>query len=215
MNVYFFPTFQCTLHCPRCYQRKLNPPMDYMMSWDEFKENMSSLKKIVIEECVFTGGEPTLWPYLVKAVNRMKQIAKKVRIVSNGFQCSIEDYGDADVIQVSDYGAVNRMDIYRLKKQDRKRVRIQESIHWDWDRSISSELPGICGCVGLSFVGKQSWPCAMAAAAKDEKSIGKEPPFAPYQDLCKTCLVNKKNRKAPKPVFQFGFWEFRSWLIGK
>jgi hypothetical protein len=35
-----------------------------------------------------------------------------------------------------------------------------------------------------------------------------------YQELCRHCLVNRKNRKAPKPVLQIGIWEAGSVIVG-
>ena len=222
-NVYIFVTFACTMHCPRCYQKVLKGSSKYMLAETTFKEIVRRLiaLDIRVRECVFTGGEPAIWPYLPKAIARMKQIAKKVRVVTNGFRQKLSIYNNADIIQITDYGAVNRMDYYRLKKKARRRVRLQSAVHWDWDMNKESPLPGVCGCAGLSFVGGNVWPCAMAAAAQTDTGISIQDDFSRlvnesvhYQNFCKTCLVNRKNRQAPKPVVQISLWESKSWIFG-
>lgn len=189
------------------------------MSWDEFKKIDEALSAFNLKEVVFTGGEPTLWPHLVDAIALSYKLGK-IRVVTNGLGRDIDDYGKANIIQVSDYGAINRMDYYRLKKQGKRRVKIQTSVHWDWDRSQVSDLPGKCGCVGYSFVKDQVWPCAMAAVMNTDSGI----PISQInkmdvsnvhrQDLCRSCLVNRKNRKAPKPVVQLSIWENKSIILG-
>jgi len=216
MNAYIFPTFECTLNCPRCYQKGHR---GQSMSWDTFCRVRQMLNKIEPKEIVFTGGEPTMWPFLVDAIEVVYEIAR-VRVITNGFNCNIEDYGCADCIQVSDYGGINRMDIYRLKKQGGRKVKIQTPIHWTWDRSVTSKLPGVCGCVGYSFAEQKVWPCAMAAALRTDNGLEIERAIefriieAQSQNLCKSCLVNRKNRQAPKPVFQFSIWEGKSYILG-
>jgi len=147
-------------------------------------------QNICEDEWVFTGGEPTLWADLSWATNTVKEYRPKakLRVVTNGYGCHIEDYGCADVIQVSDYGAINRMDIYRLRKEGRSRVKVQTAVHWDWDVNHKSELPGSCGCTGLAFVGSEVWPCAMAAAARTPDHMDIEDDFAALTD--KSCAVH-------------------------
>ena len=214
------------MQCPRCYQRHLRPPMDYSMPMTTCRRIFERLREedYRADECVFTGGEPTCWPHLVDALElcRNYQPKSKIRVVTNGVGRTIADYGCADVIQVSDYGAINRIDQYHLKKQGRSRVRIQAAVHWYWNMTEKSDLPGNCGCTGLSFVGNKVWSCAMAAAAQTPDCTSIEDDFigacgspheAQYQELCRSCLVNRKNRKAPKPVVQLSLWEGRSWLF--
>ncbi len=224
-KIFIFPTFVCTLNCPRCYQRRLRPPYDYSMSARQFQRIVERIESLDIRhrEWVFTGGEPTCWPDLTWAIGLVKQYRRtKVRVVSNGYERQISDYGGADVIQISDYGAINRMDQYRLRKQGDRRMRIQTAVHCSWDGKARSELPGSCGCNGLAFVGDKVWPCAMAAAARTADGMNIEEDFkdfmqpeaAWYQDLCASCLVNRKNRKAPKPVLQISVWEAGSAIFG-
>jgi len=216
MKAYIFPTFACTLACPRCYQKHCKRSAEPML-WETFKNIRNRLVNFKLKEVAFTGGEATCWPHLVEAIRHMRKQAK-VRVVTNGFGRTMKDYGDADIVQVSDYGAINRMDYYRLKQQGGRRVRIQSSVHWDWDRSKKTELPGSCGCVGLSFAGDRVWPCAMAAAMNTRDGVPIEEVgdvdlrTAPFQELCRSCLVNRKNRKAPKPVIQLSVWGAKSWI---
>jgi len=220
-RVYIFTTFACSMRCPRCYQRKLpsSEPMTpeaFQRIWERLAEQQCE-----VGEWVFTGGEPILWLNLIGAVKKAKQYPfgkSKVRIVSNGLNARIEDYGEADTIQITDYGAINRIDLYRLKTASR-RVKIQNAIHWDWNpNEKGAKGPGECGCTGLSFVGNKVWPCAMAAAAQTGTWRDIEKPFhfpdPHHQDFCRYCLVNRKNRKAPKPVVQIGIWESKSVIIG-
>jgi len=177
-----------------------------------------------VDEWVFTGGEPTLWDYLARAVETAKQYPfgkSKVRVVTNGLRAGIELYEQADTIQITDYGAINRIDQYRLKTAGGRRVKIQAAAHWDWDCRPASELPGECGCAGLSFAGDKVWGCAMAAAAQTKAFCKIEQSLDPlgsqsahWQDFCRSCLVNRKNRKAPKPVAQLSVWEGRGVIIG-
>jgi len=226
-RVYIFTTFVCTLRCPRCYQLKLRTRHSYMLSMATFRRILIRLDEqaVPIHEFVFTGGEPTCWPDLTAAIALVKSrnYRHKVRVVTNGYGRKISDYGDADAVQVSDYGAINRIDCYRLKRQGGRRVRIQSPIHWDWDPSEKTKLPGECGCTGLSFVGDKVWPCAMAAAAGTDDYMGIDSDFGcltgkfckpHYQDFCRGCLVNRRNRKSPRPVLQVSLWESASWIFG-
>ena len=197
-----------------------------MMTAQQFEKIVSAVGKANLgeREWVITGGEPILWPILKEAIERLHRLRLQVqvRVVSNGVGRTLKDYGKADVIQITDYGAINRMDYYQLKKAGGSRVRIQNAIHWDWDLNDKTELPGRCGCTGLSFVEDKVWSCAMAAAADTEDYIGLDEELGlferftepHYQDLCKSCLVNRKNRKAPKPVFQISAWQGGSVILG-
>ena len=226
MKAYLFPTFACNLSCPLCYQRHLPRRPGYMMTAHQFEKIVSAVGKANLgeREWVITGGEPTVWPILREATERLHQLRPQaqVRVVSNGFGRTLKDYGAADVIQITDYGAINRLDYYRLKKQGKSRVRIQNAVHWDWDMKAESALPGHCGCTGLSFVGEKVWCCAMAAAAETPDCIDLDEDLKlfsrftepHYQELCKSCLVNRKNRQAPKPVLQISLWEGRNVILG-
>lgn len=223
-NALLYVTLACNLRCPRCFLHDVEAEKRrYMMTWEQYERILQRLcdQRIHLGTLHFTGGEPTLWPLLKRAIHRARErhIADTIRVVTNAVDRRAEDYGDADIIHVSDYGAVNRMDWRRLKIQAGRRVKVQKTVHlpWPYQTVGQDNLPADCGCVNLAFLGDLVWPCGFAAARNAPGSLGVEENFYyrfvngdPYrQELCRACLSNRKNKvehMAPLTM-EWGIWD--------
>lgn len=193
------------------------------MTQDEYERILQRLQDQVagLNTLHFTGGEPTLWPHLRWAIDRAKEmkIANRIRVVTNAVDRTIDDYGQADYITVSDYGAQNRLDWLRLKRTGSGRVHVLKTVHLNWPyiEIPENNLPAECGCVQFSFLGDRVWPCGFAVARNAQGSLHIDEPFYSRfvnghpreQELCRTCLSNRKNKiphMAPL-TFEWSFWE--------
>jgi hypothetical protein len=224
-NVLIYTTKKCNLRCPRCFLADLGKEkLSYSMTKEQFVRIIERLneQKIKVNWMCLSGGEPTLWPHLAWAIDYAKNNADVERIIvgTNGIGREAKDYGDADVVCITHYGAINRYDILRLRRQlGRKRTRIQYVVHLrlPLEKSVPNPLPADCGCVNLAFVGDKVYPCGMAAGREVGKSISVEKPFyavftgqdPQMQELCKTCLSNRKNKKPNMAglTMEFGVWD--------
>ncbi len=198
--------------------------LSYSMTKAQFARIIDRLndQNIKVNWMCLSGGEPTLWPHLTWAIDYAKKngTVQSILVGTNGIGRKAEDYGDADVVCITHYGAINRLDILRLRKQlGRKRTRIQYVVHlkWPFEIPVDNPLPADCGCVNLAFVGDRLYPCGMAAGREVGNSVSVEEPFYeifmgrdPHtQELCKTCLSNRKNKKPNMAglTFEFGVWD--------
>lgn len=224
-NVLIYVTKRCNLQCPRCFLSDLSKEIrNYSMTKEQFKKIIQRLNEqgIDVEWMHFTGGEPTLWPHLKWAIRYAKDNCniKNVRIVTNAVDRNAEDYGDADTVHISHYGALNRIDILRLKRQlGRKRCKVQYTVHlpWPFPKNSPNPLPASCGCVNLAFVGDKVYQCGLAAARETGNWVDIGESFYeiflernPHlQDLCKTCISNRKNKMLNMTglTAEFGIWD--------
>jgi len=177
------------------------------MTWAELLSIIVRIKdqRISLDTLLITGGEPTLWPHLKEciALVRVNNIAKRIGILTNGIKRDAFDYEGADFVQITNYGAINRLDYIRLKKQMGKRLRITCNTHYDLpSESTNSPLPARCTCANYHFVRDTVYPCGRAARV-DQNGLSVEDRFQekflaqnPYmQDLCKSCIANTKVKK--------------------
>ena len=194
-------TLRCTLSCPRCVNRNVvsSKPLD----WDVFKAFVESaqLHGIRYSNLYFTGGEPTLWPCLKEAITLVKQsgMADRVIVRSNGVGRSYADYFDADVIHITDYGAINRLDIDRIRRTARCKVVISHPTHLDWPfPKDQSTLPAKCTCHNETLFENCIYPCVFMAMARGGQK-GVSPlsnwrkafeSFTFDQPECSYCLAN-------------------------
>jgi len=226
-----YTNYTCNLSCPRCFLRGCSESQKhYELTLQEYKNFLlgcqrQNLKLNVIH---FTGGEPTLWPYLRTAIAMTKkmQIARTIRVVSNGFNRNARDYGLADVVHVTHYGALNRLDILRLKRQLGRRLRVQWTVHLPWpypEPPDQSALPASCGCICMALVGDRIYPCGFAAGQSQGQTLSVDENFyarlcngePQMQELCKRCLSNRKikTRYMAGTTFEAGFWDSPVGLI--
>jgi len=199
--------------------------LGYSMTKEQFIRIIERIneQKIKVKWMCLSGGEPTLWPHLKWAIDYAKKNADVANILvgTNGIGRQASDYGDADVVCITHYGAINRYDILRLRKQlGRKRTRIQYVVHLPFPfpkAPKEDSLPGDCGCINLAFVGNKVYPCGMAAARETDKGVSIEEPFRELflgrnpnmQDLCRSCLSNRKNKRLYMTglTMEFGVWD--------
>ena len=76
MNANIYPTYRCTLNCPRCAARASAPdtkPTD--MTWERFSRFVERLQeqKVRLNRIQFASLEPTLWIYLVDAIELVRR----------------------------------------------------------------------------------------------------------------------------------------------
>lgn len=231
-NVLVYTTKICNLRCPRCFMDDLaKERLAYSMTKEQFARIIDRLNEqgIKVKWMCLSGGEPTLWPHLVWAIDYAKKngTVRSIIVGTNGIGRKAKDYGNADVVCISHYGAINRYDILRLRKQlGRKRTRIQYVVHLPFPFPKASEedsLPGDCGCINLAFVGDKLYPCGMAAARETGAGISVEEPFYEIfmgknpnmQELCMSCLSNRKNKRLYMAglTMEFGVWDSAICLI--
>lgn len=217
-----FVTKRCNLGCPRCYLRRLSKEQcKYMMTREQFIRIIERLNEqnINIKWMLFSGGEPTLWPHLVWGIDLAKKsLGCKVRVITNAIDRNAEDYGNADVVGISHYGGMNRLDIYRLRKQlGRKRVRVQSVVHIPWPKTAQNSLPSECGCAHLTFCGDKVYPCGGTGGDETKEGISVEEPFYSHfikrnpwmSEACNKCLGNRKNVRLSMPnlTMEIGVWD--------
>lgn len=228
-----YTEFGCNLNCPKCMRKiavKKNPPAltmdEYIRIMDRWTAQTDA--KIV----VFTGGEPTLWPHLRKAIwyAKYRYHIPTVAVATNGLDRNAEDFGDADIVRVSNYGSINRTDMLRLKHQLGRRFKITSSIQIPQPLptySAQAALPARCGCVHCCFVKDKVYPCGGALGFNDDIAMSVEDNFIEQfektlytktfnQDVCRNCYANMKVRRhhEPGPTFELNLWNYGTWIFG-
>ncbi|MHC4627892.1 MAG: radical SAM protein, partial [Planctomycetota bacterium] len=172
-------TFKCNMSCPRCTQKvHRSKYKDYMITRDQYLKILDLIGNRV-KSLTLTGGEPTLWIDLKWAIEKAHEEGiKKVSVITNGLRRNASDYGDADKVYVTNYGAINRIDFLRLRKQLGRRFCITNTCQFEWQLSSQgSTLPAICNCAHLFLAGDEVWPCQGAVYEKpglpvEDDSIG-------------------------------------------
>lgn len=215
-------TFKCNMHCPKCTQRHFRN--DYMLTRSQYTNILKRTKQQThIESITLTGGEPTLWKDLRWSIQEAKLFGvKKVFVITNGIGRKALDYGCADKVFVSNYGAINRVDILRLKRGLGRRFRISNTCQLEWPlQGDKNNLPAICNCAHLFFAGDKVWPCQAAVYTQSGFSIyedfvslfTKQNPY--LQPLCTNCISNLKARKnyQPGPTLELSLWNSRFMVL--
>lgn len=220
---------RCNMACPDCFNRH-RPAMKELI-WEEFDHAVERLSesKVHFRVLTFTGGEPTLWPHLARAVQRVKDagLADRVQVVTNAARHDIDIslYGPADIISISHYGAQNAVGRMKLLRQDRRRVRVKMEPHEDSSprrNDPAKVLPARCSCAGLSIANGKVYPCSVAAQY-DVNGCSVDSDFVAYfesfdafgQDLCVDCFDNLHTpARHPLPlVIEVGIWESGLWWM--
>ena len=229
----FMPTTRCEMRCMKCYW---NAAPKYHrkqpdMTWNEFTDAViASAQYSLHGPVVFSGGEPSLWMPLVKAIDYLKDMGfGPIRVLTHGVDRNMENYGNADLVQVSHYGAQNCVDAQRLKKQGGKRVRIQYPAHVNWPYGDEeADYPDHCGCAYPAFFRDQVYMCphAVAIGEGDHCSVKDWDPAENQplkQGICRRCNSNHKLAQRHRPcvtmswyLWDSGYgihipWPFRRW----
>lgn len=79
---------ECNQKCIICS----NPSNERQLDFQEAKKEIDSLKKQGYEGVIFTGGEPTLYPYLPELINYASKKGIFPRIVTNGQKIADPNY---------------------------------------------------------------------------------------------------------------------------
>ncbi len=219
-----WPTFDCTFRCPLCSARPGSKTWpNYQLSMDQYVRFLDRVQEQGIAPLGlidFVGGEPTLWPYLIEAVAmaKLRGSAKTVRVLSNGWNCSARNYGQADIVRITHYGATNRADLLRLRRELGKRLKVSWTVHIPCDilpGPTDLVLPAVCGCVRLNLLGDMIYPCNWSAI-RGVDGVSVESDFYDIlsrydhrnRDICRSCVANQKNAVASIPPLtcEFGVW---------
>jgi MoaA/NifB/PqqE/SkfB family radical SAM enzyme len=155
-----YVTWSCNLNCPTCVQKGIPDRHKGMLSLNVFATFLDRLRKegVVLDSLEFNGGEPTLWLDMPKAVAMVKTMQPKARIcmITNGVRRTAADYDGIDLVRCTDYGAINRQDILRLRSGlGRKRLIVSWVVHrnvvlYGEKRSEKDALPAICASPAIN-----------------------------------------------------------------
>ena len=221
-NAAVFPTFQCTLACPDCSAKAGKTNGSPVMTIDDIETIYRRLKEqnVRLKHLRFSGGEPTLWPHLKYAIQRAKElnITGKVIVFSNGLNRSADDYGMADLVRVTHYGAMNRRSILRLRKELGRKLKVSWTVHIPYDVEIDAvgDLPAKCGSRSLCFAHGKVYPCCYTAVngiggfeVKDNFYALCCNSRANEQEICRKCWANPSLfRQIATPLTaEIGIWE--------
>ncbi len=79
-------TSRCNLSCPYCRGIKLEDQGD--ISWKEAKYTVDLWASESLKNIRFSGGEPTLWPYLVELIEYTRPKVERIALSTNGAAAS-------------------------------------------------------------------------------------------------------------------------------
>ncbi len=85
---YIQVTKDCNQDCVFCTQ----PKEEISFSYDEIKEQILEYKKQGFKSIVYTGGEPTLLPYLFDLIKFTKSLGMDQRVITNGSNLDKPEY---------------------------------------------------------------------------------------------------------------------------
>jgi hypothetical protein len=201
------PVDSCNLACPRCCAR---PYAGWLrrqtIKWDDYLDAIRCAKSHGFTTLSFSGGEPALWWRLPDAVCEAKSIGFRVRIFTNGCGFEPTQYGEADDVRISDYGGVNRADVFRLKNALGRRATVKWSVQSDVPTEPVDGPVRCNGCVP-TVVGGLLYGCAVQATHDAGHSIAISRPWEELQDprgreICRRCLDNTTVRATRAPKFR-------------
>jgi hypothetical protein len=195
------------------------------MSWATWLLICHSLQRqgVQLIELTFSGGEPTLWRQLLDAMAYVKanQVASRIRVVTNAVGRTEEDYEGADIVQISDYGALNRREYYELSKSKKFKTIQNKVIHLPWPfpnwQTCEKPLPAECNCALLAYCGDRVYQCGMGATMDLDGGVSLDEDYYeqfvhgdPYnKELCRKCLSNQRLRTgyAIPPTVELSVWD--------
>lgn len=222
----FYATPRCNMSCPKCMRKVYSLGMENDATWVDFTKSMDRwVEQIKPKTLVFTGGEPTLWSFLKEAISVAKWYyhIPKVIVATNGIGRNAEDYGIADIVNVSNYGSTNRADMIRLKRQLGRRFRVIPSTQLTLPFPVHKDsLPARCNCVHVCSIGDEVYPCG-GAVGRVPGLHNREDYIAEFlkmdiynQEICKSCYSNINVRRYYEPglTIELGIWDCGSWLFG-
>ncbi len=212
---------RCDLTCPKCIQRPLRdlyPAGD--MTREQFDRILYRLKYLnwPLHTVTLTGGEARLWPHYRWSLVQLRQIADRIRVLTNGADCRPEDFEDVDEVVVSNYGGISREGFARLRRILGRKVVMSNPVHLEWppEKPVTGKLPAMCFCVMLQFAGDQVRPCPFSpySLSVEEDFVAQFQHFAAReQDACRTCLMNYSVRAqvTPPPTVELAVWDSSIW----
>lgn len=82
----------CNLRCPWCYAKGTGYEPQEIMSFELAKCLASSLKSIDVSQVQLIGGEPTLWPQLLKFNRLAIELGVNTNIITNAMRFGDDDF---------------------------------------------------------------------------------------------------------------------------
>ena len=116
-QVSFEVTNRCNLHCIHCMNKSDNTENAHNgLQWEEMSLLLDEMNECNVKELYISGGEPTMYPYFEKLVEKSKKLGMDTLIATNAY--NIEDYLDVikknvDIVFVSIDGTPERHDFFR------------------------------------------------------------------------------------------------------
>jgi len=229
-NAEVYPTWACNLNCPTCVQRLCPDRVQGSLSKQTFARFLDRLayQNWPLKTLDFNGGEPTLWPYLCWAARASKErgLVDRVTCISNGVKQPSDAYDGIDSVRVTHYGAINRQDILRLRKQLGRRFHVSWVVHrnvmFDGPKvSPARGWPAICVAVGLHLGPDGKVYGCSNACLEARGGVDLDEPFIDIlrgrdirrQDRCLNCPANQRIFHGQYGaadvlglVFEAGFW---------
>lgn len=80
--IHFVLTDNCPLKCKQCYVSKSHCKD---MNWEVFEERLGQAKDLGIPRIMLTGGEPLLYPYIVRAVKCINDLQMECIMATSGY----------------------------------------------------------------------------------------------------------------------------------
>lgn len=209
-------TMRCNMACPHCHQkgtlaRRTMPDMT-MERLTHLFERLGQ-EGLSFHTVTLTGGEPLLNPILADAVAEARRHATVVQVISNGMTEDGRMYGPADVVRVTDYGALNRWYIHKLKGSLGKRLHVCPSVHVPLPTEPVDEVS--CNLLHVGVMGDKLYGCC-PQALHDIGGVHVDAPLRAWladddprgRSLCRTCIGNKAVycEVAVPPTFQACIW---------
>lgn len=77
-------TSKCNLKCKHCYNSSVSQETEYILSNDEINEIIKKFKELNVSKICFLGGEPSLFPGLVYAVELARAYGILTSVTTNG-----------------------------------------------------------------------------------------------------------------------------------
>lgn len=80
-----YVTYRCNLRCAHCFVGE-NLNLNSHFPFDSLATLITSCNQWGTKELTFLGGEPTLYPFIVKAIELSHSMGLKTRVITNGQQ---------------------------------------------------------------------------------------------------------------------------------
>ncbi len=85
--IQFYPTLRCNRSCDFCFNRSLPAMQD--MSFEAFSVMLDRLKALAVKTIDIIGGEPTMYPEIIRIVQEAARQGFRLNVSSNGTDTAV------------------------------------------------------------------------------------------------------------------------------